>query len=124
MVIGFAVFGLIANIPDARIPGWGHYKYYISHSIFVTGALVAVALLGLWFVGRPEGVADPQTCAHRWRGGVVQSFPAGFDVQPRSWYTNTLACFVGIACAAGTVVFPAELFRYAYEPADAWSYWN
>ena len=47
MAIGLAVFALLADIPDFPLPGWGHYEYRVSHSIFVNGGLIAIGLLGL-----------------------------------------------------------------------------
>lgn len=31
-----------ANVPDLPLPGWGHDRYEVSHSLFVTLALLAV----------------------------------------------------------------------------------
>jgi hypothetical protein len=36
-------FVVLANLPDATLPGWGHYRYDISHSVFVNLAIVAAA---------------------------------------------------------------------------------
>jgi membrane-bound metal-dependent hydrolase YbcI (DUF457 family) len=57
---GLAVIVLLANIPDLRIAGWGHYAYHISHSIFVTGGLIAIALLGLRVVSMCGGPRVPK----------------------------------------------------------------
>ncbi|NLX99936.1 MAG: hypothetical protein GXY83_27880 [Rhodopirellula sp.] len=38
-IIAFAV---LANLPDAHFPGWGHDRYDISHSVFVTLVLAGV----------------------------------------------------------------------------------
>ena len=48
-------FMFSANIPDFPIPGWGHYRYHISHSLFVSGAMIVAAavLLRLWRRTRP-----------------------------------------------------------------------
>jgi hypothetical protein len=35
-------FAVSANVPDFRLPGWGHERYDISHSIFVNLALIIV----------------------------------------------------------------------------------
>jgi len=50
-------FALAANVPDWPLPSWGHDRYDISHSLFVS--LGAMALLGVvlalarrW-IGRP-----------------------------------------------------------------------
>jgi len=32
----FAAFALIGNLPDLDLPYWGHQRYNISHSLFVT----------------------------------------------------------------------------------------
>jgi hypothetical protein len=34
---------LCANIPDFPLPGWGHERYRVSHSVFVGVALILVA---------------------------------------------------------------------------------
>jgi membrane-bound metal-dependent hydrolase YbcI (DUF457 family) len=41
----FAAMAFLANAPDAPLPGWGHGRYDISHSVFVTAGLVT--MLGL-----------------------------------------------------------------------------
>lgn len=42
LLIGFAV---LANLPDFRLPYWGHHRYDISHSIFInTGIILFIAL--------------------------------------------------------------------------------
>lgn len=47
-------FVVLANLPDAPLPGWGHDRYLVSHSLFVNGAIIAVLMLGLsvWHVAR------------------------------------------------------------------------
>ncbi len=45
------LFFLLANLPDLPFPGWGHDRYYFSHSLFiVTGIalLVIFAYLALY----------------------------------------------------------------------------
>ena len=44
--VTLAVFALLANVPDFRLPGWGHYRYDISHSVFVTA--LGVTVLGIF----------------------------------------------------------------------------
>lgn len=41
--LGFLFF---ANVPDLKIPGWGHDRYDISHSVFSIG-LIGVAFVAL-----------------------------------------------------------------------------
>ena len=50
------VFAALANVPDFPLPGWGHHRYDVSHSIFVTLGLATVFGLALW----------------RWRGVGLQ----------------------------------------------------
>jgi membrane-bound metal-dependent hydrolase YbcI (DUF457 family) len=33
--VQLALFGILANVPDFRLSDWGHFRYYVSHSIFV-----------------------------------------------------------------------------------------
>lgn len=42
MVATLAAFVLLANVPDLRLPGWGHERYDISHSVFATTAAMVV----------------------------------------------------------------------------------
>ena len=39
-VVILAAFVALANAPDWPLPGWGHDRYDVSHSIFVTLAAV------------------------------------------------------------------------------------
>ena len=41
-------FAALANIPDLPLPGWGHSRYDISHSVFVNLPLALVLALALW----------------------------------------------------------------------------
>ena len=38
------VFVAIANLPDWPLPGWGHQRYNISHSVFVNIGLIGLIL--------------------------------------------------------------------------------
>jgi membrane-bound metal-dependent hydrolase YbcI (DUF457 family) len=38
-------FAVLANLPDLRLPSWGHERYDISHSVFVNAGLIVVACL-------------------------------------------------------------------------------
>ena len=46
-----AAFVVLANAPDLPFPGWGHARYDISHSVFVTTAAIltvaAIAAIAL-----------------------------------------------------------------------------
>jgi inner membrane protein len=52
-----ATFVVLGNLPDLPVRNWGHHRYYISHSLFVNLAFIAVlcAALRLWRRG-PEVV--------------------------------------------------------------------
>ena len=45
-----ASFAVLANVPDLHLPCWGHSRYDISHSLFVSVLLIALACvcLRLW----------------------------------------------------------------------------
>lgn len=45
-------FVVLANLPDAPVSGWGHVRYDISHSLFVT--LLLLTLLASICVWRPQ----------------------------------------------------------------------
>ncbi len=45
--LGLTNFVVLANLPDAPLPGWGHDRYGISHSVFVNVALIAGLVLVL-----------------------------------------------------------------------------
>jgi membrane-bound metal-dependent hydrolase YbcI (DUF457 family) len=34
-VVHLTLFGILANVPDFRLSNWGHFRYYVSHSIFI-----------------------------------------------------------------------------------------
>jgi membrane-bound metal-dependent hydrolase YbcI (DUF457 family) len=42
-----AAFVALANLPDWRLPYWGHERYDISHSIFVNLALIMICAVPL-----------------------------------------------------------------------------
>jgi membrane-bound metal-dependent hydrolase YbcI (DUF457 family) len=39
-LLAVAAFAVLANMPDARLPGWGHDRYDISHSLFIGLGLI------------------------------------------------------------------------------------
>jgi hypothetical protein len=49
-------FTLIAYLPDFPLPGWGHFSYHVSHSVWVNLALVFVFLLIIWKTGMHERI--------------------------------------------------------------------
>ena len=72
-----AVFGLLANLPDLPLPRWGHDRYEISHSVFVTA--VGVVVLGLLAVVTTKG-----------RGILSPALVAGGSL---AWYSHLLLDF-------------------------------
>lgn len=65
--ITLAALVALANAPDWPLPGWGHDRYDVSHSIFVTIAGVAIAAIVATVLLR-------RTPYFRWRlivGGAV-----------------------------------------------------
>ncbi len=41
-IVTLAAFVALANAPDWPLPGWGHDRYDVSHSIFLTLGMIAV----------------------------------------------------------------------------------
>jgi hypothetical protein len=44
-----ASFMLIATVPDWPLKNWGHDRYYLSHSVFVTLLFILLLLIALFF---------------------------------------------------------------------------
>jgi hypothetical protein len=54
------VYVLAAFFPDLPLPGWGHARYYFSHSVFVNLALVVLlAIIGVCFRARWKMITYP-----------------------------------------------------------------
>ena len=49
LLLAFAALG---NVPDFPLPYWGHYRYEVSHSLFVTVALAGGLGAVLWISRR------------------------------------------------------------------------
>ena len=49
--IAFA-FVALANLPDWPLPGWGHDQYHVSHSLFVNGGLILIAIAAVRILAR------------------------------------------------------------------------
>jgi len=47
-------FAALANIPDLRLPMWGHERYDISHSFLVNAGLIALIAMMLAFLPRAK----------------------------------------------------------------------
>ena len=56
MAAQVVVFATLANLPDTPLPGWGHDRYDVSHSVFVNLLLIALAALTLWRLWRIRAV--------------------------------------------------------------------
>jgi len=104
MVIGLAVFAMLADIPDFPLPGWGHYEYQVSHSIFVNGVLIAIALLGLAAVRMRKGVRIPKRLV---AGGVV-AWLSHFLLD--SMYNHGLGIAIYWPLASGSLALPVPWF--------------
>ena len=48
-VLHIASFMLIATIPDWPFKNWGHDRYYLSHSLFVTLLLISLLFIAFFF---------------------------------------------------------------------------
>jgi membrane-bound metal-dependent hydrolase YbcI (DUF457 family) len=59
-----ASFVLLANLPDLPLPYWGHDRHDISHSLFLTLAMIAVLTVSMRrFKDRMPLIASPQVLA-------------------------------------------------------------
>jgi len=59
-IVSMAIFALLADVPDFPLPGWGHYDYRFSHSIFVNVALMVIVLAGLGLLRKWKDVRIPR----------------------------------------------------------------
>ena len=58
-VMQIGLLTVLANIPDIPLPYWGHARYDISHSIFVSLVLSVLMLSSLiWFYGFQETLGE------------------------------------------------------------------
>jgi len=104
MVIGFAVFAMLADIPDFPLPGWGHYEYRVSHSIFVNGGLIAIVLLGLAAARMGKGLRISKRVV---AGGVV-AWLSHFLLD--SMYNHGHGIAIYWPLAPGSLVLPVPWF--------------
>lgn len=53
-IVGFLSFVCLASLPDAPLPGWGHDRYRVSHSLFINGSWIALLVFvsHMWHQGR------------------------------------------------------------------------
>lgn len=51
------IYVLLAFLPDLPLPGWGHARYYFSHSLIVNLGLVLPAAALAWYVLKRRRVA-------------------------------------------------------------------
>ena len=54
----------LAVVPDWPLPGWGHDRYAVSHSVFVNLGLILLAA-GAYGGSRPGGSPDPCSALQR-----------------------------------------------------------
>lgn len=104
MVIGLAVFALLADIPDFPLPGWGHYAYRVSHSIFVNGGLIGIALLGLTVASMRKGLR----VSKRMIAGGVAAWLSHFLLD--SMYNHGLGIAIYWPVSSGSLAWPVPWF--------------
>jgi membrane-bound metal-dependent hydrolase YbcI (DUF457 family) len=104
MVIGFAVFAMLADIPDFPLPWWGHSKYHISHSIFVNSGLIAIVLLGLAAARMWKGLR----ISKRVVAGGVAAWLSHFLLD--SMYNHGLGIRIYWPFSTGSLVLPVPWF--------------
>lgn len=63
-----ATFAVLANLPDAPLPGWGHDAYAVSHSLLVTtlaaGGLAVALAVKTALPGRLLAAGVAAWCSH------------------------------------------------------------
>lgn len=95
-----------ANLPDLPVPGWGHDRYDVSHSVFVNAALALLVVLaarlvpGLW--GATGGGRAAACAVLAWHShllldsfynhgqgiAIFWPFSAGRLVLPLPWFST------------------------------------
>jgi len=70
LALAMLAFVVLANIPDLRLPYWGHERYGISHSVFVNGTVILLLSLPFLLSGRARssigGITVVVGCALAW----------------------------------------------------------
>jgi hypothetical protein len=61
------LYVLLAFFPDLPFPGWGHFRYEVSHSLYVNLLLIVPAAAVICYLQSRKGVASYRLVA----GGVV-----------------------------------------------------
>ncbi len=82
------LFVVFANLSDFPLPGWGHYSYHVSHSVFVTALLASLmSLLLLLPTFHARGSEGDSGLVRR----LAQSPATRFDVWARTRHRDFLA---------------------------------
>ena len=56
IIIGAFIF--VAYIPDLPLPGWGHWQYHISHSVFVNLLLIVPTVLVMLYLKYAKNIGS------------------------------------------------------------------
>ena len=56
IIIGVFIF--IAYIPDPPFPGWGHWQYHVSHSVFVNLLLIVPTVLVMLYLKYAKNIGS------------------------------------------------------------------
>jgi hypothetical protein len=56
IIIGAFIF--VAYIPDLPLPGWGHWRYHISHSVFVNLLLIGPTVLVMLYLKYAKNIGS------------------------------------------------------------------
>lgn len=126
MVMGVFIFA--AYIPDLPLPGWGHWQYHISHSVFVNLVLMlAMVMILCWLKYSKHigsyGVIIGLTIAwlshfvldsfynHRQGVGIFWPFSTNTLALPMPWF-STLQSTPSILSFHNLKVFVIEFLFY------------
>jgi len=109
-----AAFTVLANIPDLSLPGWGHDRYYFSHSLYVNLLLILVVM----------ALCAPGRKLRSWVGGwpVLAGGAAAWlsHLLLDSFYNHGLGVAIFWPFSEGRLVLPLPWFSIMDGPLWSW----
>mgnify|MGYP001826521475 FL=1 len=95
------LYVLLAFLPDLPLPGWGHFRYYFSHSLFVNLSLmVPVALVCCYYRSRRNFASYPLVF------GAVAAWLSHFPLDAMYNHGRGVAIFWPLSAAALNLPLP------------------
>ena len=115
--IVMGAFIIIAYIPDLPLPGWGHWQYQISHSVFVNALFMMPLVIILCYLKYVKNIGSYIVIV-----GAVIAWSSHFLLD--SFYNHGIGVGIFWPFSRGKLALPVPWFSTLQSTLSLLSYYN